>query len=424
MEISSFFSQNEGLDRLPAFATSLAIGLLIGLERERSPAAKAGLRTFALTAMLGTLVALLSDRMASPWLLAAGLLAVSAMIVSAYLVDDSKQDPGTTTQAALVFCFGLGAIVWYGYTNLAVMLAIVTTLLLHFKPELQNMSKSLSRGDVQSILQFAVLSFVILPILPNQGYGAFGAINPYQIWMMVVLISGVSLAGYIALRMVGQRYGAPLLGIFGGLASSTATTLVYARHGQGGEALGKMAAVVIMIANLVVLVRLAVVSGIVAPRVLPDILPVLAGGFVLGSAATYVLWRHVGQDGYLPVPQVTNPTEIRIALGFGLLYAIVLFCAAWLSHYAGDSGLYALALASGLTDVDAISLSSLHLLELGQLNVEQVVTAVAIAYLANLAFKFGMVAMVGGRALARLCLAGVLAMALGVGMALALRFWI
>lgn len=424
MEISNFFSQNEGLDQLPAFATSLAIGLLIGLERERSPAAKAGLRTFALTALLGTLVALLSDRMGSPWLLATGLLAVSAMIVSAYLADNSKEDPGTTTQAALVLCFGLGAIVWYGYTNLAVMLAIVTTLLLHFKPELQNMSKSLSRGDVQSILQFAVLSFVILPILPNQGYGSFGAINPYQIWMMVVLISGVSLAGYIALRMVGQRYGAPLLGIFGGLASSTATTLVYARHGQGGEALGKMAAVVIMMANLVVLVRLAVVSGIVAPRVLPDILPVLAGGFLLGSAAIYFLWRHVGQDGYLPVPQVTNPTEIRISLGFGLLYAIVLFCAAWLSNYAGDSGLYALALVSGLTDVDAISLSSLHLLELGQLNVEQVVTAVTIAYLANLAFKFGMVAMVGGRALARLCLAGVLAMALGVSVALMLRFWI
>lgn len=424
MEIEHFFNQGQGLEHLPAFVTSLAVSLLIGLERERSPAAKAGLRTFALTGLLGTLVALLSDRMGSPWVLAAGLLAVSAMIVSAYMVNNPEEDPGTTTQAALVLCFGIGAIIWYGYATLAVMLAIVTTLLLHFKPELQSMSKNLSRSDVQSILQFAVLSFIILPVLPNQGYGSFGAINPHQIWMMVVLISGVSLAGYVALRFFGQRYGAPLLGVFGGLASSTATTLVYARHGQGGEALGRMAAVVIMIANLVVLLRLAVVSGIVAPRLLPDVLPVLAGGLLLGGGATYLLWRHATRDGHLPVPQITNPTEIRTSLGFGLLYAIVLFCAAWLSAYAGNSGLYALALASGLTDVDAISLSSMRLLELGQVNVEQVVTVMTIAYLSNLAFKFGLVAVVGGSALARLCLAGVLALAAGVGGVLLLRFWI
>lgn len=424
MEIEHFFTQGQGLEHLPAFMTSLAVSLLIGLERERSPAAKAGLRTFALTGLLGTLVALLSDRMGAPWMLAAGLLAVSAMIVSAYLSDNPEEDPGTTTQAALVLCFGIGAIIWYGYATLAVMLAIVTTLLLHYKPELQSMSKNLSRRDVQSILQFAVLSFIILPVLPNQGYGAFGAINPHQIWMMVVLISGLSLAGYVALRIFGQRYGAPLLGVFGGLASSTATTLVYARHGQGGEALGRMAAVVILIANLVVLLRLAAVSAIVAPKVLPDVLPVLAAGLLLGGLATFFLWHHVTRDGLLPVPQITNPTEIRTSLGFGLLYAVVLFCAAWLADYAGNGGLYAIALVSGLTDVDAMSLSSLHLHELGRLGVEQVVTAIAIAYLANLAFKYGLVAMLGGRALARLCLGGVLAVALGVGGALALRYWI
>lgn len=424
MEIDNLLNQGQGLEHLPAFVTSLAVSLLIGLERERSPAAKAGLRTFALTGLLGTLLALLSDRLGSPWLLAVGVLAVAAMIVGAYHTDSPDEDPGTTTQAALVLCFGLGAIIWYGYTTLAVMLAIVTTLLLHFKPELHSMSRNLSRGDVQSILQFSVLSFVILPILPNQGYGAFGAINPYQVWMMVVLISGVSLAGYVALRFIGQRYGAPLLGVFGGLASSTATTLVYARHGRSGEALSRMAAVVIMIANLVLLVRLAVVSGIVAPQILPDVLPVLAAGLLLGGGATFLLWRHATRDGNLPVPQITNPTELRAALGFGLLYAIVLFCAAWLSDVAGDSGLYALALASGLTDVDAISLSSMHLLQLGQLQVEQVVTVMAIAILANLAFKYGLVMVVGGRELAWRCLAGVLALALGVGGALALRFWI
>lgn len=424
MEIGNLFNQGEGLEHLPAFITSLAIGLLIGLERERSPAAKAGLRTFALTALLGTLMAMLSEKTGSPWVLVASLLAVGAMIVSAYRNNVEHVDPGTTTEAALVLCFGLGAIVWHGYITLAVMLAIVTTLLLHFKPELQSMSKSLTRNDLQSILQFAVLSFIILPVLPNRDFGPFAALNPHQVWLMVVLISGVSLAGYVALRIVGKRYGAPLLGFFGGLVSSTATTLVYARHGKGGEMFGRLAAVVILIANLVVLVRLAVVSSVVSPRLVPDILPVLAGGFVLGSMITFLLWRHIGRNGDLPMPRITNPTEIGAALGFGLLYAIVLFGAAWLSDYAGSGGLYALALVSGLTDVDAMALSSLRLFELGKLGAEQAVTAMMIAYLANLAFKFGLVAAVGGRALARLCLPGVVAVGMGLGGTLALRFWI
>ncbi|OIQ80088.1 MgtC family protein [mine drainage metagenome] len=403
-----------GLDALPAFITSLALGLLIGLERERSPAARAGLRTFALVALLGTLLALLAENTASPWILVAGFVGVAAIIIAAYVGGIDGGDPGTTTQAALMLCFGLGAMVWYGYSSLAIMLAIVTTVLLHFKPELQSISRNLTRRDVQSILQFAVLSFIVLPILPNQVYGPYAAFNPYQTWLMVVLISGVSLAGYVALRLVGQRYGAPLLGFFGGLVSSTATTLVYARHGRNGEAMGRLAVVVVLIANLVVLVRLAVVSSVVSPRILPHILPVLATGLVSGALVTFWMWRSISRDGEPPMPEFTNPTEIRTALGFGLMYAVVLLLAAWLSDYAGSGGLYALAVASGLTDVDAISVSSLRLFELGKLAEHQAVTAITIAYLANLGFKFGLVAFVGGRIMARRCAPGVLAVAGGL----------
>lgn len=420
MDFTSLFSQDNGLQFLPVFTTSLALGLLIGLERERSPAAKAGLRTFALVAMLGTLAALLSQQAGSPWILAAALLGVSATIIGAYVGVEDEEDPGTTTQAALMLCFGLGAAVWYGYSALAIMLAIVTTVLLHFKPELQNMSKSLTRRDLQSILQFAVLSFIILPILPDHDYGPYSSLNPYQTWLMVVLISGVGLAGYVALRVVGHRYGAPLLGFLGGLASSTATTLVYARHSKNGEAMARLAVVVILIANLVVLVRLSVVSSVVSPRILPHILPVMLGGFVLGLLATFWMWRNINRGGESPMPQLTNPTEIKTAVGFGLMYAVVLLCAGWLSDYAGSSGLYALAVVSGLTDVDAISLSSLRLFELGKLGAHQAVTAIGIAYLSNLFFKFGLVALVGGRALARQCAPGVVAVAVGIAGALML----
>jgi len=421
MDIGDFLRQGNGLEHVPAFLTSLAIGLLIGLERERIPVAKAGLRTFTLTALLGTLCAMLATKAGSPWVLAAGLIVVGAIIITAYL-EGAAEEPGTTTEAAMVFCFGLGAMVWYGEATLAVMLAIVTTILLHYKPELQNLSKSLSRNDLQSVLQFAVLSFVILPILPNRDFGPYAALNPYQIWLMVVLISGVSLVGYAALRIVGQRYGAPLLGVFGGLASSTATTLVYARHGKGGEKFARLAAVVILIASLVVLIRLAVLSSVVSPRIVWYILPILAGGLVLGGIVTYLLWRNISRDGDLPMPEITNPTEIKVSLSFGLIYAVVLVCAAWLSDYAGSSGLYALALVSGLTDVDAITLSSLRLFELGKLNPQQTVSAITIAYLANMGFKLGLVAVVGGMRLARLCLWPVIAVMVGLGGAWGITF--
>ena len=418
MEASDLVSASNGLEYLPAFLTSLAIGLFVGLERERSPAAKAGLRTFALTALLGTLLALLSEYMESPWLLAAGLLAVAGLIVSAYLDGSRTDDPGTTTQAALLLCFGLGALVWFGFGALAVLLAVAMTLLLHFKPELQNISKSLTRQDLQSILQFAVLSFVILPVLPNRDFGPFETLNPYQTWLMVVLISGLSLAGYVSLRFVGQRFGAPLLGFFGGMVSSTATTLIYARHARSNENLGKLAVVVIMIANLVVLIRLAVVSSLVAPGIAPHLVPVLAGGLVAGSLLTFFWWRRIGAEGEFPMPEMKNPTEIRTALTFAALYAVISLISAWLVDLSGSSGLYLLAFISGLTDVDAISISMLRLFDQGKLTPDVTVATIAIAYLSNLLFKFGLMMSIGGRTLARLSAPAAAATALGMILAL------
>lgn len=416
MEITSLFSRTNELQYLPLFATSLALGLLMGLERERSLAARAGLRTFALVALLGTLLAMVGQQMNAPWLVAIGLAGVAALIIRAYAGVSNGDDPGTTTQAALMICYGLGVAVWFGFSSLAIMLAIITTALLYLKPELQSMSKSLTRRDLQSILQFGVLSFIILPILPDKDFGPHSAFNPYQTWLMVVLVSGVSLAGYVALRLVGQRFGAPLLGFLGGLVSSTATTLVYARHAKKGEATGmaRLAVVVILIANLVVLLRLLLISALVSPGILPHILPVLLGGFLLGGLLTLWMWRKIRRDGDPPMPELTNPTEIKTALGFGVMYALVLLCAAWLSNYAGNSGLYGLALVAGLTDVDAISLSSLRLFEMGKLGAHQVVVTITVAFLSNLVFKFGLLAFVGGAALTKRCAPGMLAMALGM----------
>lgn len=411
------FLQGNGIEALPQFLTSLAIGLLIGLERERNPSAKAGLRTFALVAVFGTLMAMLSAKFGSPWLVVAGLLAVAGTIIAAYLnspADEDDADPGTTTVVALLLCYGLGAMIWSGLSTLAVMLAIGITALLYFKPELRGFSQRLTRRDLVAVLQFSVLTFIVLPILPDQSYGPYEAFNPHQAWLMVVLISGISLAGYAALHVVGTRYGAPLLGIFGGLSSSTATTLIYAKHGKATQAMANLAATVIVIASVAVLLRLLVVSSVIAYGALPGLAPVYAGGLLTGVIVSIYAWHRTSKASELYIPETANPAELHSAIGFGLLYVVVLLISAWMVDFAGSQGLYAVALASGLTDVDAIVLSSLRLFNLGQLSEHQTVIAIALAFLSNLAFKFGMVVFIGGKALARQVAIGFGAIACGV----------
>ena len=413
------FLEASGLAPLPAFLTSLAIGLLIGLERERNPASKAGLRTFALVALLGTLAGLIAQKTGSPWILVAGLALIGAMMISAYAREgDEAVDPGTTSVAAVCVCYCLGALIWLGYPTLAVMLGVITTLLLYFKPELRGLSQSLTRQDLFSILQFAALSFVILPVLPNQDFGPYGTLNPHQIWMMVVLISGISLAGYVALRIAGGHHGVLLLGLLGGLVSSTATSMVYARHARDANML-QLSVVVILAANLVVPARLAVLGGVVSPRLVPLLLPSLGAALACSAAGALYWWRRLRAQPALVVPEIRNPTEIRAALGFGLLFGVVLFCSAWLSDIAGSSGLYAVAVVSGLTDVDAITLSTLRLNDLGKLAPVQAVSAIVLALVSNILFKLALVFAVGGATLGRRCAPAMLAAAASAGLILA-----
>jgi uncharacterized membrane protein (DUF4010 family) len=231
---------------------------------------------------------------------------------------------------------------------------------------------------------------------------------------MVVLISGVSLAGYAALRLTGAQHGAALIGLFGGVVSSTATTMIFARHARANVALARTAMVVILLANIVVMVRLGVVSFAVAPEIAGPLFSVLGGGIALGTAATLWGWRQIESGETLPMPEVTNPTEIRTAVTFGALYALVLVLSAWLQDVAGNRGLYLLALASGLTDVDAITLSSLRMFSMEKLSAAQTITAIILATLSNLAFKTGLVIVIGGTALSRLAVPGLTAIAAGL----------
>ncbi len=404
-----------------AFATALGIGLLIGMERERRPDSAAGLRTFSLVAMLGCLFAMLGEKSGGPWLLAVGLVVVAAsMVASNFSSQQEEQYRGFTSEAAIIITYGLGAAVWLGYATLAVMLAITTTVLLYFKAELKQFSERTTPKDLNSILQFAVLSLVILPILPNASFGPYAAINPRQVWWMVVLISGLALAGYLALRIIGARHGAAVLGIFGGLASSTATTMMFSRHAAEHGHLVRMSAIVILIANVMVMIRLGIIASIVAPGLIAPVATVFACGIVPGVIMSLYGWKILNEAGELPMPEVKNPTELKTAVSFGLLYAVVLLAAAWLQDIAGNSGLYIVALVSGLTDADASVLSTLRMFNLERVLGADAVIAVTLALVANLVFKIGLVVSIGGRTLARHALPGLLAIGAGMGAGLLL----
>ena len=406
---------------LEAFSTALGIGLLVGMERERRPDSAAGLRTFALVAMLGCLFALLGEKTGGPWILAVGLLVVSvSMIAANFSTLQEEKYRGFTSEAAIIVTYGLGAAVWFGYSTLAVMIAITTTVLLYFKAELRQFSERMTPKDINSILQFAVLSLVILPILPSQDYGPYNAFNPRQIWWMVVLISGLALSGYLALRIIGARHGAALLGIFGGLASSTATTLMFSRHARDHNELVRMAAIVILIANVMVMIRLGFVSSVVAPELVAPIAIVFACGIVPGVLMALYGWKALVEAGPLLMPEVKNPTELKTAISFGLLYAVVLLASAWLQDIAGNKGLYIVALASGLTDADASVLSTLRMFNLEKISSGEAVIAVTLALIANLVFKIGLVITIGGGKLARHALPGLFAIGAGLAMGLLL----
>lgn len=419
----------ESLTSLMPFIISLCIGLLIGLERERNPTARGGLRTFSLVALSGCLAALIGTQLAAPWIIAAGLIVLGGMMIATYFRRPDPADPGTTTIAAVVVCYSLGVMVWLGYLQLAVTLAILTTVLLYFKPELRGVSQTLSRRDILSILQFGVLSLVILPILPNQGYGPFAALNPRQVWWMVVLVSGLSLAGYAALRLAGQRHGVLLTGLLGGAASSTATTLAFSRHVKNDADLAPQAALIILLANWALLIRLTIIVAVVTPALLVDVLWLLGGGLLAGFIHLAYLWRELGKNTAGPHPQnrrnapeliITNPAEIGPALTFGALYGVILLAAAWLTHNASAQGIYVLAGVSGLTDLDAIALSSLRLANLGSIDANTVLTVLLVALCANMLFKGSLAWSIGHTALIRRVGPGYLFIAAGLGAGLAL----
>jgi len=398
------------------FGLALLLGAFMGLERERSRPPVAGMRTFPLISLFGGVAAYLSRLADSPWIIAAGLVGILAFAVTGNLLQAKRRpEPGQTTSVAMLLAFGVGALALYGEAVIAVALTFASTAVLYFKPHLHAFSHKVRQQDLFAVFQFGLLSFIILPLLPDQNLGPFNALNPYHIWLMVVLISGLSLTGYLILKVVGNRWGGPVMGLLGGLVSSTATTLAFSRQARSNSGVSRSAAVVILLASTVVMVRITVEVLVVNPPLIKILWLPLSLMFATGLAVAGLVWKHSLLDEVL-VPETRNPAELTSALTFGLVYALVLLAVSAGKQYFGNEGVYGVSFVSGLTNVDAVTLSSARLAKTGLLHPARACNAIVIATVANMAFKLALVHFVGTTRLTRWAALGFGAMA-AVGLA-------
>ncbi|MBV8049296.1 MAG: MgtC/SapB family protein [Paludibacterium sp.] len=405
-DLSSWFNlKGTSFEALPAILISLGIGLLVGIERERKRHVIAGIRTFPLGALLGTLCALIGLHLGSPAFPIAGLLVLASFgfLPSVHTVDSSS-DPHTTTIAAFLVTYCFGVMVAYGYAPLAVAGAILVTGLLYLKPELTGIMQKIERHDLYSLLQFGALSFIILPLLPNRAIGPYAALNPHNVWLMVVMIVGLGQVGYLSVRLFGNRVGAPLLGVLGGLVSSTVTSLIYSRQVRADPANLRRASTVIQLANLVLNVRMMLFTAALAPAALPFVAVVMAPGMVLGLAFTLARHRREATQEDQQKIALANPADLKLALSFAAAFATILVCSAWLNAEFGRSGVYTVAVISGANEVDAIVLTVLNLFAQQRFEAVSCATAIALAVGANALFKIGVIFTMGGKQLALRCL--------------------
>ena len=380
---------------------ALALGLLIGLQRERAREDPAGIRTFALVAISGFLVGILKADFGG-WLIASGVLFLAAILITGNLLLGKKGKSvgaGITTEVAVLLVFCLGAFLADSGNDLslAVVIGGVSALLLYYKKPMHRFVRGLEPADVKAIMVFVLITLVILPVLPNRTFGPLDVVNPFEAWLMVVLIVAIGLIGYVVYRVAGARVGTLLSGLLGGLISSTATTVSASRLARGKPERATVAGLIIMIASVVSVVRVLIEMAAVNRSDFLHTAPPIAVFLLLFLALTALLyWRRSGEVVHLDPPE--NPAEMKVALIFGALYLIILLAVASAKHYFGETGLYVVAVISGLTDVDAITLSTARLIEKDTIEPDLGWRVILVAVLANLLFKGGLAAVIGGAA--------------------------
>lgn len=402
---------------------ALALGFIIGMERswkDRDCPDKllsVGVRSFALVGLMGGVTALLVES----WgvgILAAVFVGLSGIVgLSYWLTAQESQDFGITTELSLLLTFTLGCLAVAGFEVEAVAVATLTSVILGFKEALHRPFESLNREELSATLKLLLIAAVALPLLPNRAMGPWQAINPRAIGLLVLLIAGISYVGYFAVRLLGNRAGLLLTGLLGGLASSTAVTVTFARIARAGKEPIPLLATGIALATGTMVPRLlaevAVVNQALAVAIAPAVLLLAT---VPLTAAVVVAWRSKTTNSSAELP-LKNPIELSTALIYGALLTVLTVVVRAVELWFGIAGVYALAAISGIADVDAVSISLAQAVNSG-LELSVATTGILIAVLMNTAFKVVLAGMIGGRELAQWC-AALLLGAIGVGIVFA-----
>jgi uncharacterized membrane protein (DUF4010 family) len=401
-------------------AIALALGAIVGMERgwesRDSPTGLrvAGVRSFGFAGLLGGLSAVLAGKLGAI-VLAVALLSFGALTIVSYgLTSKHTKDFGITTELALLMTFVLGALSGSGFEGEAVAAAVVTAALLGFKQELHHYLERLDRRELVATLQLLLIAAVALPLLPDRYLGPWNALNPRAIGFLVLLIAGISYIGYFTMKVLGTRAGLLATAVLGGLVSSTAVTVSFsqmAKRGQGSVAVlgagislaaGTMA---IRILIAVGVVNSVLLSVLVVPISLLAIVPLVAAGAIaFGKTPT---------ESSAKV-ELRNPIELGSALIYGALFSVLFVLIRAIETKFGQSGIYILSAISGITDVDAVSLS-LAQATLKDLPISVGAMGIIIAAMVNTLVKAAIATSIGGWRLARWC-ATILLSALGLSL--------
>jgi len=379
---------------------SIVLGLLIGLQREMNLLYAnrqkdfGGARTFALISLIGYLSAWISNYV--PYLLIASACVLGALLIGAYILNRTPTENGMTTEFSALVVFLLGALLAYEKVMLAVFVAMSVLFVLNLKDKIQTYEKVIEKQDLSAAILFLMMSFVILPLFPDEPLDPWGYFNLYNIWLMVVLVAGISFLGYIAVRVVGTKHGIGLAGLLGGLVSSTAVALSLARRSKENPSLSKNLAIGVALACSIMLFRIFVEIYIInAPLAKQILVPVLVASMI-GYAYLGFLYYNSKRDAIVQETTFKNPFQLSEALILGLLFGAVIALIKYADTSFGDAGVYVISFISGLSDTDAIALS-LASLSTNGLTPSTALNALLLAIIANSLVKFTITMILGTR---------------------------
>lgn len=387
---------------LMSLGIAFGLGMLVGMQRQKANSEMAGVRTFTLISVLGVISGFLTRAYDNPFILPALGISLSAILIMANVIKLKRTDQtdiGQTTEVAALLMFAIGAYLVLGSHTLGAMIGVIMAILLYVKEHLHGVIEKLKQKDINAIMTLAGISLVVLPLLPNQTYGPLDVLNPRNIWLMVTLIVGISVVGYFIYKFAGKKVGLISNGILGGLISSTATTVSYARKTADQASISRLAVFVITTASAISFIRVLFEVGVIIPDKLNVIALPIGAVIIVMAIICVVLYYLINKGGSQAqeMPEPDNPAQLKSAIIFGLLYGFILLAVAFTEKQFGNNALYIVSIISGLTDVDAITLSLSQLIKEGTLEANFGWKLILLAGLSNMLFKGVMAIVLGAK---------------------------